>query len=343
MKGLTFLGDRKLGFVDVDDPTPGVGEVVLQMKASGMCGSDLHPYRAPHDPKLAMQRRIIGGHEPCGVVAAVGPGVPASAAKVGDRMMVHHYHGCTTCMHCRTGWPQLCRPATRIVYSVHAHGGHAPYMKVPAGTLIPLHDALSYEAGAAIACGTGTAWGALERLQLGGDETIAVYGQGPVGLSATMLATARGARVIAIDIDDQRLELARSFGADVTLNAAKLDTPAAIREITAGQGAQMAVETSGSTQAATAALQAVGIWGKVCFVGIGATVGFDVRAFLDRQLNVMTSYSMSSVGQMECADFVVKRGLDLDRLFTHRWRLDQADEAYAHFDKQSSGKGVFLF
>jgi threonine dehydrogenase-like Zn-dependent dehydrogenase len=85
------------------------------------------------------------------------------------------------------------------------------------------------------------------------------------------------------------------------------------------------------------------VWGKVCLVGIGSTVGFEVRPFLDRQLNVMTSYSMSSVGQMDCADFVVKRGIDLDRLFTDRWRLDQAEQAYVHFDKQSSGKGVFLF
>ena len=81
----------------------------------------------------------------------------------------------------------------------------------------------------------------------------------------------------------------------------------------------------------------------MCFVGLGAKVAFEVRAYLDRQLNVMTSYSMSSVGQMDCADFVVKRQLDVERLFTDRWRLDQAEQAYALFDKQSSGKGVFVF
>lgn len=149
--------------------------------------------------------------------------------------------------------------------------------------------------------------------------------------------------MIAIDLDDQRLALAKSFGADATLNAAKVDTPAAIRELTGGKGAQMAAETSGSTPAATAALAAVDVWGKVCFVGLGAKVAFEVRAYLDRQLNVMTSYSMSSVGQMDCADFVVKRQLDVERLFTDRWRLDQAEQAYALFDKQSSGKGVFVF
>jgi threonine dehydrogenase-like Zn-dependent dehydrogenase len=343
LKGLTFLGDRKLAYIDVSDPTPGVGDVVVQIKASGMCGSDLHYYRAPHDAKLPLERRTIGGHEPCGIVAAVGAGVPATVAKVGDRVMVHHYHGCATCRHCRTGWPQLCSPDKRVVYGVRAHGGHAPYMKTRADTLIPLHEALSFEAGAALACGTGTAWGALQRVQLAGDETVAVFGQGPVGLSVTLLAAARGARVIAIDIDPARLELARSFGAIATVDATQGDVPQAVRELTAGRGAQVAIETSGSTPAAGAALRAVDVWGKVCFVGLGATVGFEVRAFLDRQITLMTSYSMSSVGQMECAEFVVQRQIDLDRLFTHRWPLDQAEQAYALFDLQSSGKGAIVF
>jgi threonine dehydrogenase-like Zn-dependent dehydrogenase len=343
LKGLTFLGDRRLALLDVPDPTPGPGEVVVQIKASGMCGSDLHYYRAPHNPALSMDRRTIGGHEPCGIVAAIGAGVAPAVARVGDRVMVHHYHGCATCRHCRTGWPQLCAPDKRVVYGVRAHGGHAPYMITRADTLIRLHEALSFEAGAALACGTGTAWGALERVQLRGDETVAVFGQGPVGLSVTLLAAARGARVIAIDIDPARLELAKSFGADATVNASQGDVPQLIRDLTSGHGAQVAIETSGSTPAAQAALRAVDVWGKVCYVGLGASVAFDVRAFLDRQINLMTSYSMSSVGQMACADFVVERGLNLDRLFTHRWRLDQAEEAYALFDQQSSGKGAIVF
>jgi threonine dehydrogenase-like Zn-dependent dehydrogenase len=149
--------------------------------------------------------------------------------------------------------------------------------------------------------------------------------------------------VIAIDIDPARLELARSFGAIATVDATQGDVPQAVRELTAGRGAQVAIETSGSTPAAGAALRAVDVWGKVCFVGLGATVGFEVRAFLDRQITLMTSYSMSSVGQMECAEFVVQRQIDLDRLFTHRWPLDQAEQAYALFDLQSSGKGAIVF
>lgn len=343
MRGLVFPGDRSTALVEVADPTPGHGEVVVAIKASGMCGSDLHVYRAPGDPARPAGDRVIAGHEPSGIVVAVGPGVPPHVAAVGRRVMVHHYHGCTVCRHCRTGWPQLCEPATRTTYSADAHGAHAPYMKVAADTLVPLDDALSFEAGAAIACGTGTAWGALERLQLRGDETIAVLGQGPVGLSATLLAATRGARVIAVDLDAARLALATRFGADEVVDARDVDVADLLRQLTGGRGVDMVVETSGSPQAAAAGLSALAVWGKLCMVGVGGTVAVETRALLDRQVTVMTSYTMSTVGQKACADFAVSRRLDLDRLFTHRWRLDQADDAYRLFDAQASGKGAFVF
>jgi threonine dehydrogenase-like Zn-dependent dehydrogenase len=216
-------------------------------------------------------------------------------------------------------------------------------MKVAADTLVPLHESLSFEAGAAIACGTGTAWGALDRLHPRGDEAIAVFGQGPVGLSVTLLASTRGSRVIAIDLDEDRLALAKSFGADRTINAQNIDVAEVLRDLTGGQGVEMVVETSGSPQAAAAGLKATAVWGKVCMVGIGGTITVETQAMLDRQVTVMTSYTMSTVGQKACADFVVSRKLDLDRLFSHRWRLDQAEEAYRVFDAQASGKGAFVF
>src|SRR2546423_9660055 len=94
------------------------------------------------------------------------------------------------------------------------HGGHAPFMTVPARTLVPLPEELSFEEGAAISCGTGTAYGALKRLDVSGRDTLAVFGQGPAGLSATLLGKAMGARVIAVDVAPERLKLARDFGAD---------------------------------------------------------------------------------------------------------------------------------
>src|SRR5271166_4603823 len=228
MRGVTFLGDRRLHITEFPDPAPGPGEVIVEIKASGMCGSDLKFYRATGGTSSLglgqVKGPVIAGHEPCGVVAAVGSGVGERTARIGARVMVHHYAGCGSCPHCLTGWSQMCLDGS-TVYGVTGHGAHAPYMKVPAHTLVPLPDELGFATGAAISCGTGTAYQALRRMKLGGGETIAVVGQGPVGLSATQLAAEMGARVIALDVGAERLARARDFGADTLIdpNAEALD------------------------------------------------------------------------------------------------------------------------
>ncbi len=349
MKAVVFAGDRRVELRNFDDPTPGPGEVVLEIKASGMCGSDLKFYRAAPGAAartlgLGSAEPVIAGHEPCGVVVAVGAGVTEKQARIGQRVMVHHYRGCGVCPHCSTGWMQLCVEGVAEVYGITGHGAHAKYMKCPARTLVTLPDALSFETGAAIACGTGTAWGAIKRLELSGDQTLAVFGQGPVGLSATQLAAAMGARVIALDVSDERLARAREFGADVLINPAQTDPVAAIKEATHGLGAHATIDASSSSEARRQAVQSVRTWGKACFVGEGGDVTLDVSPdLLRRQVTLIGSWTFSTVGQAECATFIADRKIDVDRLFTDRWTLEQAGEAYGLFDKQTSGKGVFLF
>ncbi len=346
MKAVVFLGDRKIDFMEFPDPTPGPGEAVIEIKASGMCGSDLKMYRAKGGATalglVGDGSPLVAGHEPCGVVAAVGKGVPEALAKAGDRVMDHHYSGCGVCKHCRDGWSQLCLDGA-TVYGATGHGAHAKYMKVPAHTLVKLPDALSYKTGAAISCGTGTAYGALKRLDLAGDETIAIFGQGPVGLSATQLAKAMGARVIALDIGDERLELAKKFGADEVIDPGKNDVVEAIRDLTHGEGVHKSVDCSSSSEARRAAVQCVRTWGTTCFVGEGGDVTIDVsNDMLRRQVTVVGSWTFSKNGQADCAEFVADRGVDVDGLFTHEFRLDEAVEAYELFDTQTTGKGVFL-
>jgi len=346
MKGVVFPGERKLEIREFPDPTPGPGEVVLEIKASGMCGSDLKFYRASGGPSSlglgANAGPVIAGHEPCGVVVAVGPGVPENVAHEGMRAMQHHYRGCGACEHCSTGWMQMCVEGVKEVYGVTGHGGHARYMKCPARTLVRLPDALSFDAGAAISCGTGTAWGALQRLALQVDHTIAVFGQGPVGLSATLLAAKMGACVIALDTSPERLARAKEFGAAHLLNPATTDDVVkTIRDLTHGRGAHASLDASSSPQARAQAVRCVRTWGKACFVGEGDNVTLDVsNDMLRRQVTIIGSWTFSSVGQGACAQYVADRGIDLDRLFTHRWTLDQAAEAYTLFDRQTSGKGV---
>jgi threonine dehydrogenase-like Zn-dependent dehydrogenase len=347
MRGVVFKGNRTLELMEFPDPTPGPREVVLEIKASGMCGSDLHRYRAaPGGSNAGGVRRsaspTIAGHEPCGIVAAIGSGVTEKEARIGQRVMDHHYAGCGTCKHCASGWAQMCLEGT-TVYGSGDHGAHAKYMKVPVSTLVPLPDALSFEVGAAISCGTGTAYGALRRLDLRGDETIAIFGQGPVGLSATQLAVAMGARVIALDISPERREMAKQFGADVVLNPLGNDPVTAIRELTHGEGAHKTIDCSSNPEARASAVRAARTWGTACFVGEGGNVTLDVSPdMLRRQITLIASWTFSKNGQADCAEFVADRKIPVEKLFTDRWKLDQAEEAYKLFDTQTTGKGVFL-
>ena len=125
--------------------------------------------------------------------------------------MVHHYKGCDGCKHCRSGWSQLCQEEP-VVYGNNANGGHARYLKVPAYTLVPLDDALSFAGRRDLVRHRHRLWRA-EAGWPAGNDTIALFGQGPVGLSATQLAAAMGARVIALDVSPERRELAKEFGA----------------------------------------------------------------------------------------------------------------------------------
>src|SRR5438067_6694186 len=191
MQGLVFLGEQRVELREFPDPAPGPGEVVVAMRASGMCGSDLRPYQNG-------QSRFVTGHEPCGVVAERGAGVTDLQAPIGMRVMVHHYWGCGVCKHCRVGYTQMCVKVARVMGS-SADGGNANYVLAPATALVPLPEGLSFTEGAAVACGTGTAYSALKRLTVSGRDTLAIFGQGPVGLAATQLATVMGARVLAVD------------------------------------------------------------------------------------------------------------------------------------------------
>jgi D-arabinose 1-dehydrogenase-like Zn-dependent alcohol dehydrogenase len=260
------------------------------------------------------------------------------------RVMQHHYQGCGTCVHCSTGWQQLCDEGVKAVFGVTGHGAHAKYMKCPVSTIVPLRDDISFIAGAAISCGTGTAWGALDRLDLRASQTIAIFGMGPVGLSAVMLAHRMGAKVIALDTNIKRLDRSLEFGADIAINPEKSDDVLKeIKDLTNGLGVHASIDASSSPVARSNSVKCVRTWGKACFVGEGGDVTLDVsNDLLRRQVTLIGSWTFSKHGQAECANFVAEKNVNVDKLFTHTWSLDNAKEAYELFDLQSDGKGVFV-
>jgi threonine dehydrogenase-like Zn-dependent dehydrogenase len=340
MRGVVFKGNREVILQDVPDPQPGPGEVVIAIKASGMCGSDMRPYLLP-PAESGLRSDIVSGHEPCGVVEEVGAAVSAHQARKGERVLIHHYWGCGACQHCRVGYYQMCKRGSRTM-GFSAHGGNAPYLLAPASALSPLPDELSFAEGAAIACGTGTAYSALKRLDVSGRDTLAIFGQGPVGLAATQLATAMGARVIAVDLSAERRQLARELGAELAIDPSAASPVQQIREATHGDGADATLDCTGHPEARANCAKAARQWGRACFVGEHGTATFDMSPdVIHKQLTMYGSWTFSTVLMAECARFAVDLHVPLGRVFTHTFTLEQAPEAFARFATRAMGKGVF--
>jgi len=336
MRGVVFKGNREAEIREFPDPHAGPGEAVVKIRASGLCGTDLHRYRA------AEPTEMITGHEPCGVIAELGPGAPEALA-IGDRVMVHHYRGCGVCEICTMGYEQLC-PQGRVTYGGGTgHGANADYILVPARTLVHLPDELSFAAGAAISCGTGTAWNGLKKMSVSGRDSVAIFGQGPVGLSGTLSAKCMGSSVIAIDVVSERLSLAREMGADHVINSREVDPVVAIRDVTGGAGASAVLETSGNPQARTQALQSIRPFGRCCYVGVGGPASIDFnRDVIFKVATIYGSWTFSKSELLEIARFMVDAKVPLEKLITHRYTLDQAVEAFRTFDGATTGKCVFI-
>lgn len=335
MRGIMFTGNHQLEIRQFPDPHAGPGEAVVRVRASGLCGTDLHRYRA------AEPTNFITGHEPCGVIEELGPGA-LPGLNVGDRVMVHHYAGCGICEICTMGYEQLC-PSGHVTYGGGTgHGANADYILVPSRTLVHLQDELSFEEGAAISCGTGTAWNGLRKMNVSGRDTVAIFGQGPVGLSGTISAKAMGARVIAVDVVPERLAIAGELGADHVINGQETDLVAGIQELTDGMGATATLETSGNAAARSQVLQCLRIFGRCCYVGVGgpATIDFN-RDVIFKVATIYGSWTFSKSELIEIARFMVDAQVPLSKLITHRYSLDQAEEAFRNFDTATTGKCVF--
>jgi threonine dehydrogenase-like Zn-dependent dehydrogenase len=341
MRGAYFTGDKTVELRELPEPRPGPGEVVVAMRASGLCGSDLKPYRTGTSRTGSEATAVVPGHEPCGVVVELGPGV--TGVSLDDRVMVHHYAGCRECEMCRAGYTQMC-VVQRELYGGTQDGGHEDMMAAPDYACVPLPDELTFAEGAACACGTGTAFHAVKRLDLKQSETVAIFGQGPVGLSATMFAATLGARVLAVDVTAERLRLAEKLGADVTIDTGKADAVKAVKDLTGGRGADATLDATGIPEVRNSMLDAARDWGRACFVGEGGDTTIDVSAqIIHRQLTVYGSWTFSIAGLDEVARFVVDHHLPMHDLITDTFEIDQIQKAYTLFEAGRSGKVVIAW
>jgi (R,R)-butanediol dehydrogenase / meso-butanediol dehydrogenase / diacetyl reductase len=338
MRALKIVGERRVAVRDRPDPSPSAGEVVVQMKAAAICGSDLHPYRHP-SPDL-VKSDLIPGHEPCGVIAEVGPDVRGWA--VGDRVVVYFRRTCGQCYYCRTGHRNVCTNR-RSSYGVGADGSDAEYMAVEAPSLMRLPDDLSFVDGAVLACQAGTAYYPLSRMEASGRDVLVVSGLGPVGLLATTFAAAMGARVVGIDPSPERRELACQLGARDTLDPLAGPVGEQLRAIYP-DGADKLIETSG----ANAAHKVIGTLLKplspVAIVGLGSEeFRIPLMQLVHRQLIVFGTSIYPDTQFDEICTFLRRHNLSLSSVVSNYYSLEQAQEAFHVADTATSGKVCFMF
>lgn len=277
----------------VADPTPPDGGVVVAVHATGLCRSDWHAW-AGHE---AVTLPHVPGHELAGVVHAVGAGVERWTP--GDRVTVPFVSGCGTCEWCRSGNAQVCPRQEQPGFTYW--GSFAEYVALPAAdtNLVAIPDAVSYAAAASLGCRFATAYRALtERAALSAGEWLTVVGAGGVGLSAVMIGTALGARVIAVDRSAAALEVARSAGADHVVLADDGDVAARVHEIT-GRGSDVAMDAVGSDIACSTAIHALRRQGRHVQVGLLPPVDGHPRVPMDRviawELDLRGSHGMAAV------------------------------------------------
>jgi threonine dehydrogenase-like Zn-dependent dehydrogenase len=345
MRGVLLPGNRRVEIREFDVPEPGHGQVLVKMKASSICGSDIRAiYREHlgHGPEG--YQNVIAGHEPCGQIAQVGPGCKRFG--VGDRVILYHISGCGVCNDCREGYMISCTSEHRAAYGWQRDGGHADYLLAEENTCIALPDSLSYVDGALVACGFGTVYEALDRVRVSGADRVLVVGAGPVGMAAGLVAKKMGAtRIIGADIAASRLDFAVECGAlDDAVRADNPTAPDEIKRLTDGLGCEVAIDCSGSPQGRLLALQGTRRWGRCAMVGEGNTVSFDVsQTIIHNQITVYGSW-VTSLGHMEdLVEKLVEWKLKPEVIVSHRFTLDQAAEAYQVADAGQSGKVCIIF
>ncbi len=336
MRGAYLPGGSQVELRTVPDPTPGHGQVVLAMRASTICGSDLRAiYREHLGEGPEAYRDVIGGHEPAGQVVEVGPGV--RRARSGDRVVVYHISGCGQCDQCRCGYQISCESPARAAYGWQRDGGHADLLLAEERDLLLLPESLTFLDGACVACGFATAYEALCRTGVSGRDRVLVTGLGPVGLATGMLAKAMGASmVVGTDPSKARRDLAVRLGViDEPLTGDHADE---LKDIL-GDGAEVAVDCSGNPAAQLSALRHTRRWGRVALVGEGARLTVDVSdVLIHRQLTVHGSWVSSTWRMGELLDRLDRWGLHPEAVVTERHRLADVQTAYAVADRGEGGK-----
>lgn len=340
MRAVVFRGKGQIAIEEVPKPVPRPGEAVIKISATTICGTDVHIVRGEYPVKSG----LVLGHEPVGVIDELGAGLDTHY-RLGERVIVGAITPCGQCFYCLNGAHSQCGgPLGGWRFGNTINGAWAEYLLVPdaRANLAPIPQDLTDEA--VLMCpdifSTGLSGAESGGIRVG--DAVAIFAQGPIGLCATVGAKLRGAGlIIAVDTVARRLEMAKRFGATVTLNPDQMDPVDVIRRLTDGRGVDVAIEALGKQETFENALRSTRPGGTLSSLGVysGKIVApYDAfYAGLGDQRIVTTLCPGGKERMRRLMEMIGQRRVDLSPLVTHRFALDNIVEAFELFSHQHDG------
>lgn len=313
-------------------PEPSTGEVLVNVKACGICGSDIHIVYEGVTPTAYSP--ITLGHEPSGVIAALGSEV--KGWEVGERVTVNPFLACGKCINCLSGNSQVC--LSRRVIGIHTEGGLAGFLKVPSKNLVHLPESIPFDQGGIAVDAVATPFHATtKRGALRAGERVAVFGCGGLGIHAVQIAKVCGASlVIAVDTIDCALERAKKVGADEVINPKREKLVEKIKTMTGGMGADLVLEFIGLKETIEQAIGFVRTGGRVVIVGLGpdAISLPPPAAFVRSELSFLGSYGSATSEIQNVIDLIANGKLNLSESITERFPLEEVNKGFEHLYKK---------
>lgn len=283
MKAVKITAPGRVVVEELAKPVPAPDEVLVKICYVGFCGSDLNTFRGKNPMAISP---VIPGHEIGGIVEEIGLEVPAGLLEKGMSVTVNPYTACGKCSSCRRGRPNACRHNETM--GVQRNGAMTDYIAVPWSKIIPAQGLTPRECALVEPMSVG--FHAVDRAQVTDIDTVAVIGCGMIGLGAIVRAALRGATVIAIDLDDEKLALARELGATYSINSATMNLADELNRLTGGNGPDVVVEAVGSPFTYVAAVENVAFCGRVVCIGYAKDdVSFHTKLFVQKELDIRGS------------------------------------------------------
>ncbi|MFC2157218.1 alcohol dehydrogenase catalytic domain-containing protein [Acidobacteriota bacterium] len=342
MKAAIFHGSKQpLKIEDIDVPKIESNEILVKLAACGVCNTDLH--YIDHGVPTFKAPPMILGHEPSGIVEEIGAEV--TNFKVGDRVLIPPVFSCGWCDNCRLGRENIC--FNMVMLGNNIDGAFAEYTKVPAKDCQHLPEDLPLEESSIIADAISTPFHAVKnRANVRPGDTVVVWGCGGVGINVVQVAAASGATVLAVDIVDKKLEIAKTLGAQHTINASGKEDKELLKEIRklTGGGADISIEAIGNPKTIELGPASVKAGGCHCQVGYTHhTVPVNAGRLMFREIEIKGSLGCRPVDYPKIIEMVRTKKIQLEPVVTHRFPLDEIDRAFDLMRKGESLRSIIVF